>query len=74
MYWSIVRETCPTGSPYSYAGTISETLEEVKRCAEKDENLVPLVYEAVKAYATVGEISDMLREFYGEYVEGKSYD
>ena len=29
--------------------------------------------EAVKAYATVGEISDVLREVYGEYVEGRSY-
>jgi methylmalonyl-CoA mutase N-terminal domain/subunit len=52
---------------------IEKALEEVKRCAEKDENLVPPVYEAVKAYATVGEISDVLRAVYGEYVEGKSY-
>ena len=52
---------------------IEKALEAVKRCAEKDENLVPPVYEAVKAYATVGEISDVLREVYGEYVEGKSY-
>ncbi|UCB48210.1 MAG: methylmalonyl-CoA mutase [Deltaproteobacteria bacterium] len=52
---------------------IEKALEEIKRCAEKDENLVPPVFEAVKAYATVGEISDVLREVYGEYVEGKSY-
>jgi len=52
---------------------IGKALEAVKHCAEKDENLVPPVFEAVKAYATVGEISDVLREVYGEYVEGKSY-
>ena len=52
---------------------VKKTLEEVKRAAEKNENLVPPVFEAVKQYATVGEISNVLREVYGEYVEGKGY-
>jgi len=52
---------------------VKKALEEVKRAAEKDENLVPPVFEAVKQYATVGEISNVLREVYGEYVGGKSY-
>ena len=52
---------------------VKKALEEIKRAAEKDENLVPPVFEAVKQYATVGEISNVLREVYGEYVEGKSY-
>ncbi|WP_144901245.1 acyl-CoA mutase large subunit family protein [Halobellus captivus] len=35
--------------------------------AKGDENLVPPIVDAVKAYATVGEISDVLREAFGEY-------
>lgn len=52
---------------------VKKALDHVKRAVERDENLVPSVFEAVKAYATVGEISDVFREAYGEYVEGKSY-
>lgn len=52
---------------------VQKALEEIKRAAEKNENLVPSVFEAVKQYATVGEISNVLREVYGEYAEGKSY-
>jgi methylmalonyl-CoA mutase N-terminal domain/subunit len=36
---------------------------------EKDKNLMPTIIEAVKAYATLGEICDVLREVYGEYKE-----
>ena len=35
--------------------------------AKADENLVPHMLMAVKAYATVGEISDALREIFGIY-------
>lgn len=52
---------------------VKKALEVVKKAAEKDENLVPATLGAVKAYATVGEISDVLRDVYGEYIEGKSY-
>ena len=52
---------------------VQKALEEIKRAAERDENLVPPVFEAVKQYATVGEISNVLREVYGEYVGGKGY-
>jgi methylmalonyl-CoA mutase N-terminal domain/subunit len=53
--------------------TVKKALEEIKRAAEKDENLVSPIFEAVKQYATVGEISGVLREVYGEYVGGKGY-
>jgi methylmalonyl-CoA mutase N-terminal domain/subunit len=52
---------------------LQKALEEIKKAAEKNENLVPPIFEAVKGYATVGEISNVLREVYGEYVEGKGY-
>jgi methylmalonyl-CoA mutase, N-terminal domain len=34
-----------------------------------EENLVPLILDAVKAYATLGEISDALRDVFGEHKE-----
>jgi methylmalonyl-CoA mutase N-terminal domain/subunit len=48
---------------------------EVEKCldrlgeAAKDENinLMPLILEAVKAYATIGEMSDVLRAVFGEF-------
>ena len=35
--------------------------------ARSDENIKPVLIEAVKAYATVGEISDVFRDVFGEY-------
>lgn len=46
---------------------VRETLAEVSRAAEREENVVPAVLEAVRAYATVGEICDVFREIYGEF-------
>ena len=47
--------------------TVKQALEYVREVAEGDENLVPPVLEAVRAYATVGEICDVLRDVFGEY-------
>jgi methylmalonyl-CoA mutase, N-terminal domain len=44
-------------------------LEKIERAAKGHDNLVPLILEAVKAYATVGEISNVLRGVWGEHVE-----
>ncbi|MEM3789421.1 MAG: methylmalonyl-CoA mutase family protein, partial [Candidatus Bathyarchaeia archaeon] len=48
---------------------VKEVLEKLHYAAEKDENLMPTIIEAVKAYATLGEIVDVLRKVYGEYKE-----
>jgi methylmalonyl-CoA mutase N-terminal domain/subunit len=48
---------------------VSEVLDRVRSVASSDENIMPVVIEAVKAYATVGEISDALRDMFGEYRE-----
>ena len=48
---------------------VKETLANLKRTAQGTENLVPPILEAVRAYATLGEISDTLREVFGEYRE-----
>jgi len=46
---------------------VKEALEKLRKAAEGKENLMPFLLEAVKAYATNGEISDSLREVFGEY-------
>jgi methylmalonyl-CoA mutase N-terminal domain/subunit len=46
-----------------------EMLSKLQRSAEKDENLMPAIIEATKAYATLGEICSVLRKVYGEYKE-----
>ena len=48
---------------------VKEILERLHYSAEKDENLMPTIIEATKAYATLGEINDVLRKVYGEYKE-----
>ncbi len=46
---------------------VRHSLEEVGRAAEAGENVMPPLIRAVKCRATVGEISDRLREVWGEY-------
>ncbi|MFC1926635.1 methylmalonyl-CoA mutase, partial [Chloroflexota bacterium] len=48
---------------------VKETLDKVRAVAESSENIIPAVIEAVRAYATVGEISDVLRDVFGEFRE-----
>ncbi len=48
---------------------VSATLARLKEAAQGTENLVPPILEAVKAYATLGEIAGTLREVFGEYRE-----
>jgi methylmalonyl-CoA mutase N-terminal domain/subunit len=51
------------------AAACAAALEAVERAAGAKDNLLPLILEAVKARATVGEISTVLRRVYGEHVE-----
>ena len=51
------------------AGKISAALARVEAVARGDENLMPAILDAVKARATVGEISNALRKVFGEYRE-----
>jgi methylmalonyl-CoA mutase N-terminal domain/subunit len=52
---------------------IQTALDDIRRAADKNENLVPPIFKAVKQYATVGEISGVLRNVYGEFSKGKTY-
>jgi methylmalonyl-CoA mutase N-terminal domain/subunit len=51
------------------AGAVANALEKVRRAAQANENTMPTTIEAVRAYATLGEICDALRDVYGLYEE-----
>ncbi|MEM0302004.1 MAG: methylmalonyl-CoA mutase family protein [Archaeoglobaceae archaeon] len=46
---------------------VKENLEWLKSSAENGENLMPAIFEAVKSYATIGEIMGTLKQVYGTY-------
>lgn len=46
---------------------VEATLAELRQAAEGNENMMPYIVDAVKAYATVGEIMGTLRDVFGEY-------
>jgi methylmalonyl-CoA mutase N-terminal domain/subunit len=48
---------------------VHHRLDRLSSAAEGTENLMPHIYEAVKAYATLGEICDALRTVFGAYEE-----
>ena len=48
-------------------------LDELRSAAERGDNIMPYVLNAVKAYATLGEIMGTLKEVYGVYVEPPIY-
>jgi methylmalonyl-CoA mutase N-terminal domain/subunit len=48
---------------------VQRCLSKLRKAAEGTENMMPHIYEAVKVYATVGEMCDVLREVFGTYEE-----
>ena len=50
-------------------GKVAESLAAVRTAAGRTQNIVQPVLEAVRRYATLGEISDALRGVFGEYKE-----
>ena len=48
---------------------VNGVLDRVRDVAASSQNIMPVLIEAVKTYATVGEISDTLRGVFGEYRE-----
>lgn len=46
---------------------VDQTLAKLKAACSTDENLMPLILDAVNAYATLGEICNVMREVFGEY-------
>jgi len=48
---------------------VNKKLEAIRNAAKGKNNLMPIIVEAVKEYATLGEICGVLREEFGEYQE-----
>ncbi len=48
---------------------VEATLKALKEAAIGTENLMPKLIDAVEAYATLGEISNVMRDVFGEYQE-----
>ncbi|HAE43858.1 MAG TPA: methylmalonyl-CoA mutase [Clostridiales bacterium] len=46
---------------------VSDKLSALKKACEGTENVMPYILEAVREYATLGEICDVMREVFGEY-------
>jgi methylmalonyl-CoA mutase N-terminal domain/subunit len=51
------------------SGAVANALDKLKRAAQLAENTMPATIEAVRAYATLGEICSALRDVYGVYEE-----
>jgi methylmalonyl-CoA mutase N-terminal domain/subunit len=49
--------------------TLRVLKEVARRPSSSENNLVPPIMEAVRAYATMGEICGVLRKVFGEYLE-----
>jgi methylmalonyl-CoA mutase N-terminal domain/subunit len=49
---------------------VDEALADLRAAARGDENVMPYIVDAVKAYATTGEICDAMRDVFGEYRVG----
>jgi methylmalonyl-CoA mutase N-terminal domain/subunit len=50
-------------------GAVNNALEKLRRAAQNEENTMPATIEAVREYATLGEICSALRDVYGVYEE-----
>jgi methylmalonyl-CoA mutase N-terminal domain/subunit len=48
-------------------GAVQAALSALGQAARGEENLLPLILQAVRVYATLGEVCDTLREVFGEY-------
>lgn len=46
---------------------VAQTLESLRIACEGEDNLMPFILDAVKAYATLGEICEVMRKIFGEY-------
>ena len=46
---------------------VQSSLETLRKAAQGTENLMPFLQDAVRTYATVGEITKVLKDVFGEY-------
>ena len=51
---------------------VEKSLETLKRAVMTYESLMPMIIDAVKAYATIGEMCNVMKDVFGEYNELKT--
>jgi methylmalonyl-CoA mutase N-terminal domain/subunit len=54
-------------------GAVARTLDALKRGAAGSANTMPLILDCVRAYCTVGEMSDALRQVFGTWEEPAAF-
>jgi len=52
---------------------VNEKLERLKEAAKGTENLMPFIIDAVREYASIGEIINILKDIFGAYHEDSIY-
>ncbi|TKJ23311.1 MAG: methylmalonyl-CoA mutase [Promethearchaeota archaeon Loki_b32] len=52
---------------------VNEKLERLKEAAKGTENLMPFIIDAIREYASIGEIINVLKEIFGAYHEDSIY-
>lgn len=52
---------------------VRTALKELEECARAGENTVPALIECVRAYATIGEMADVLRRVFGTFKEPRTW-
>jgi methylmalonyl-CoA mutase N-terminal domain/subunit len=55
------------------AGAVARTLDALRRGAAGEANTMPLILDCVRAYCTVGEVSDALRQVFGTWEEPAAF-
>jgi len=48
---------------------VTDSLKALEKAAREKENVMPYLVDCCKAYATVGEMANVFRDVFGEYVE-----
>jgi methylmalonyl-CoA mutase N-terminal domain/subunit len=48
---------------------VVQTLNDLRKAAREEKNVMPYLLECCKAYATVGEMTKVFKEVYGEFKE-----
>jgi methylmalonyl-CoA mutase N-terminal domain/subunit len=51
---------------------VKRHLARLEEAARTDENVVPVIIEAVGDFCTLGEISDVFRKVFGQYIDQQS--
>lgn len=46
---------------------VKQALEALRKACNSDENVMPYILDAVREYATLGEVCGVMREEFGEY-------